>query len=61
MLKLTIKKIRKRDVEKKINQQLKFVVENCNRKRFDRKTIDSINEKLFELCCRNLKLTKLAR
>ena len=52
---------RKFDNNIKANRRLKFVVDNCDRKQFDRKALNSSeNEKLFELLnCRNLKLTKL--
>ena len=44
-------------IDEKINSR-KFKTKNWNRKRCDLKTDDSTEEKLFEFCCRNLKLKK---
>ena len=46
-------------IDKNMNSRLrKFKIKNWNRKRCDLKTNDSINDELFELDCRNLKLKK---
>ena len=44
-------------IDEKINSR-KFKTKNWDRKRCDLKTDDSIERKLFELCCRDLKLKK---
>ena len=49
------------DVKKAEKKKRRFIVfDNCDLKRFDREATNSKkNEKLFEFCDRNLKLTKL--
>ena len=44
-------------IDEKINSR-RFEMKNWDRKRCDLKTNDSIEEKLFEFCCRDLKLKK---